>query len=40
MKTSPLLNLTCFGFFGQVNVLFWTAQQELSDVEEEFWSRE
>lgn len=25
--------LTCFRFFGQMNLLFWTAQGELSDVE-------
>jgi hypothetical protein len=25
--------VTCFRFFGQVNLLFWTAPEELSDVE-------
>ncbi len=25
--------LTCFRFFGQVILLFWTARKELSDVE-------
>jgi hypothetical protein len=28
--------LTCFMFFGQLILLFWTAQGELSDVEERF----
>jgi hypothetical protein len=28
--------VTCFMFFGQLILLFWTAQGELSDVEERF----
>jgi hypothetical protein len=28
--------LTCFRFFGQLILLFWTAGGELSDVEEQF----
>ncbi len=28
--------LTCFRFFGQLILLFWTAGGELSDVEERF----
>ena len=28
--------MTCFMFFGQLILLFWTAQGELSDVEERF----
>ncbi len=28
--------LTCFRFFGQEILLFWTAGGELSDVEEQF----
>ena len=29
-------NVTCFRFFGQMILLFWTAGGELSDVEEQF----
>jgi hypothetical protein len=28
--------VTCFRFFGQLILLFWTAGGELSDVEEQF----
>jgi hypothetical protein len=30
---SKLNELTCFTFFGQLILLFWTAERELSDVE-------
>ena len=31
-----LRDVTCFRFFGQLILLFWTAGGELSDVEERF----
>jgi hypothetical protein len=33
---APEGNMTCFRFFGQMILLFWTAGGELSDVEEQF----
>ncbi len=32
----PQRKVTCFMFFGQLILLFWTARGELSDVEERF----
>ena len=36
MPSIGLEAVTCFRFFGQEILLFWTAGGELSDVEEQF----